>query len=581
MPVFGQNQNNKISLVSDTLKPYAAKFARVAKDIARENQLNFFTEANTVCMREDAYQSLHDFFMEESYDETLGYSPEEIEDHNLMMEQQFENDRQGILESAAIASFNPVIGMGLPMHKYLLQNNVFDNGGITKAVATSPKFTLTMEKRFLVTPEGKEIDLFYEQGAIKDAFDSTVPFVTVEMNLPETGTTDLITAIGAGSLDDLAVESYISAIKVEVITTAAVVGPDGNETSPAVTEDKWINVNYGFTPGYGDGEKRYIQQSIYVDHNVSEDQDEAAPAVTDYLSGVLYKNQLMMNSNNGKVKAIRLTARKDTSNGLVNTCKVKWKTDESFVDIGTAIPINIPISPEEIKDVQALYGENQLSKLMSIIKDVMGNWKDDSIKESLDKSFIALPKRQKFSGSVNFALKGSYLSSDPVTWRHAIFMDQLDTYVTDMIQVWNDPNVDITIIGRTDIIRKIMPINYEGATTSQANLGGIALDFRKTIVSTDNRRYEFISTDKIRKDGIGHWSGEGNNINDLIILLKPRGTSRIMYIVYDYQLYIANDIRNAANPTLPAVHAFDRWKFYEYQPVQGRISILNPTGFEA
>ena len=203
MPVFGQNQNNKISLVSDTLKPYAAKFARVAKDIARENQLNFFTEANTVCMREDAYQSLHDFFMEESYDETLGYSPEEIEDHNLMMEQQFENDRQGILESAAIASFNPVIGMGLPMHKYLLQNNVFDNGGITKAVATSPKFTLTMEKRFLVTPEGKEIDLFYEQGAIKDAFDSTVPFVTVEMNLPETGTTDLITAIGAGSLDDL------------------------------------------------------------------------------------------------------------------------------------------------------------------------------------------------------------------------------------------------------------------------------------------------------------------------------------------------------------------------------------------
>ena len=58
-------------------------------------------------------------------------------------------------------------------------------------------------------------------------------------------------------------------------------------------------------------------------------------------------------------------------------------------------------------------------------------------------------------------------------------------------------------------------------------------------------------------------------------------TNRIMYMVYDYQLYIANDIRNAANPTLPAVHAFDRWKFYEYQPVQGRVTIKNPKGFTA
>ena len=33
-----------------------------------------------------------------------------------------------------------------------------------------------------------------------------------------------------------------------------------------------------------------------------------------------------------------------------------------------------------------------------------------------------------------------------------------------------------------------------------------------------------------------------------------------------------------ANPALPAIHAFERWQFVEYQPVQGRIQILNPTG---
>lgn len=580
MPVFGKNQSNSMSCLNNSIKPFAKQFAKVASDILKENAVDLFSEAGNLCRREDAYSSLRDFFVNESVDANL-LSPEELADHQLMMEQRFENDRQAILEYAPIGSFNPVIGMSFPMYKYLLMNNVFDNGGISKAVLNTPKTTFTMEKRFMVTPEGKEIDLFYDQAKIKDAFDSSVPYKVIEMTLPEQSTTDLIAAIGAGSMDSIAVESYISGILVEVIKVPAVYGADGTSvTSPAQTEDVWINVNYTFTPGYGDGEKRYINESIYVDHEVCETQSETAEPVRDYLSGMLYKNRLVMSSNGGHVKAVRLTARKDTSNGLVNTCTVKWKTVESFVEVGSAIPINVPVSPEEIKDVQALYNENQLAKLMSIIKDVMGNWKDDSIKEHLDKSYTALPKSQKFSGSINFAVNGQYLTSDPVTWRHSIFMDQLDTYATKMIQVWNDPNVDITVIGRTDIIRKIMPIEYKGAQTS-SSVGPVNLDFKRTVFSTDNRRYDFISTDKIRDDGVGHWSGEGNNPNSIIVLLRPRGTDRMMYVVFDYQLYIANDIRNAANPTLPAVHAFDRWKFYEYQPVQGRIEILNTTGFEA
>ena len=39
-----------------------------------------------------------------------------------------------------------------------------------------------------------------------------------------------------------------------------------------------------------------------------------------------------------------------------------------------------------------------------------------------------------------------------------------------------------------------------------------------------------------------------------------------------------NEIRNADNPALPAIHSFERWKFVEYTPVQGRIKILNPSG---
>lgn len=585
MPVFGKNMDNQFNHSDPTLKPYAQQFARVAKDICTECTLDYFSEPLSVCMREEAYGSLRDFFVNESCDRD-SLTTEEYADHVAMMEQLFENDRNGVINESGVgnlALYNPIIGMAFPMHKFLLMSNVFDNGGISKSVANTPKFTITMENRIMITPDGEEIDLFYDQEKIKDAFDATVPFKVIEMQLPEQGTTDLIQAIGAGSQDNIAIESHISAIKVAVITQPAVYNPDGQSVqTPAQTEDVWINVKYEFTPYYGDGDKRYINQSIRIDNNVTDKHHKDAPPVVDYLSGMMHKNQLVMQTNGGNIKAVRFTARKDTSNGLVNTPKVDWKQHSKLVEIGTAIPINIPISPEIVKDVQALYGENQLSKLMSIVKDVMGNHKDDTIKQHLDQSFMTMDKRQRFTDKVNFAVNGSYTISDPVTWRHSIFMDKLDSMATDMIQVWNDPNVDVTVIGRTDLIRKILPGDIKYMTEAPGNIGPVALGFKKNIYTTDNRRYEFISTDKIRTSrNTGYWSGNGNNPNDLIILLKPRGTDRIMYMVYDYQLYIANDIRNAANPTLPAIHSFDRWKFEEYQPVQGRLEVLNPSGFVA
>ena len=68
------------------------------------------------------------------------------------------------------------------------------------------------------------------------------------------------------------------------------------------------------------------------------------------------------------------------------------------------------------------------------------------------------------------------------------------------------------------------------------------------------------------------------NTNELIILINPHNSERIIYRIYDYQLYVSNEIRNIANPALPAIHAFERWKFVEYQPVQGRVKILNESG---
>ena len=68
------------------------------------------------------------------------------------------------------------------------------------------------------------------------------------------------------------------------------------------------------------------------------------------------------------------------------------------------------------------------------------------------------------------------------------------------------------------------------------------------------------------------------NSNELMIILNPHNNERIVYRIYDYQLYVSNEVRNISNPALPAIQAFERYLIMEYMPVQARVQILNPSG---
>ena len=134
-----------------------------------------------------------------------------------------------------------------------------------------------------------------------------------------------------------------------------------------------------------------------------------------------------------------------------------------------------------------------------------------------------------------------------------------------MFQVWNDPNVTVTVYGDPRIIRRITP--SEWTYQAPSNIGAVQLDYTLTVVDTkDHRVYNYVGTDKMR------------NTNELMVILNPVGSERIMYRLYDYQLYISNEIRNSQNQNLPAIHSFDRFKMYSQFEVQGRVQILHPNG---
>ena len=623
MPTVGTREQRTpgTGYAHDPMNAFAKEFATISNSILQEQQLDVFTESTKVLRNPLTDGTMRDFFVENSCDKA-GMTAEELEDHYQMMNEMYTNDKEAIMEHAAGGQYNPVIGMTFPIHKNIMMNNIFDKGAIPKFVATSPKFTVSMETRWLIDPvTGEKIDMFREQWKMTDAIEKAAPLKSMYLALPESEQTNILqTLFGTSRKEDhLSIESTISGLigsrvvfpgqTIQVVTstttgattttaierytnntTDAIVVAAGS-TLTGITGDTVVGAVFDyraeFHPGYGSYDRQICEQfalpmvtavaagtmpgtwalttqnGTVVDNCTSEDAIPGNLRVVGFISGFTKDDKFGLNSANANVTGCVLTSRLDTASAMLDTPSVSWDVRTDIIEIPNRIPINVTISPEEIKDIAALYQVNQLTKVMALIKISLGNYKDDLIRRGLDQSFIEMPNDCKIARSIDFAASLNY-ALDPVEWRYKTFMDQLDTHITQLFHVLNDPNMTINIIGRDDLIRKITPTDYTYQTPS--SIGPVQLDFVKTVVTSDKRTYQFISSDKLR------------DCNNLMIIMCPRNSDRFIYRIYDFQMYLSNEIRNASNPSLPAVHAFERWVLKEYQPVQGRIAILNPTG---
>ena len=562
------------SYKNDPMRPFVESYVQLTEGLLIEST-DVYTEPVKAFVTKNTNESLNLFFVEGSYDPAAFTDPEELEDHIATMEQQYDNDRKALLEHVQGAYMNPMIGISIPMHKFILMNMVFDKGSIPKFVARGPKFTISMEYRLLIDTEGNELDMFRDQNLMTDAIEKTAKETEFELPaLPFTDDNEIVHNYlgGLAGADHLSIETRVSAFKIEdqyfevgdilPDPETGYIEPDGEVAKTAETKDVWVRCNYPFVPTYGEVE-RSLMAPISYEYKKLNGTDVEIAKVTDLVSGTMQNDRLNVQLLKNNLAGLRVTSRLDTSSARLTTCSVRWKEKTDIVEIPNAIPIDVTISPEETKDISAMYNINQVTKLMSMIKTVMGNHKDDMIRRKLDYSYKTMDVRSKTWAQFDFAPREGY-SSDHVNWRADTFFDFFDRQMTKLYQVLNDPNMTVTVFGDPDLVRTISPTKYE--YRSPGNIGPVQLDFTRTVTTSDSRVYNFIGSDKLRGS------------TEFIVILCPKGTDRIIYRIYDYQMYISNEIRNADNPALPNIHAFERWKFVEYQPVQGRINILHPTG---
>ena len=563
---------------NDPLYAYAKAFTEAANNILTVENYDLFAEPMRTIRSTGAKEALKEFFCENFVnDDDVTKTAEQLQDMHEDVEAQFENDITAMQENAYMSEYAPMVGMALPIHKLILMNNVFSQGGgVQRVQAIQPNFTINMERRILVTPDGTEIDMFLEQNKIADAIDSTAPTKEFDLDLPQLeGATDIVGQLGGTVTDELSSITHVCGIYVENVYIAE--GdflPDengwySNKGQIATAEDAglkniWFRVNVPFTPSYGgpNRNERVLNQPITIQYK--KDAAGTVETLKDTLFGSMNKSKVALTTLTGKIKKVKLAAKLITSNAQLDEVYVKWKVDSDYVEIPEATPINTTISPEEVKDVAAMYDSNQVTKVMSMTKTALSEYKDMKMKRFFDQSYAEMDERTSFAGEFDFAPNEGY-ALDWVTFRQATFMDYLDDLVTRMLQVLNDPNMTVTIYGDPRIVRKVTPTEY--TYQAPANIGPVTLDYTQTIVNNkDQRVYNFVGSDKFR------------NTNELMIILNPRNTDRICYRLYDYQLYISNEIRNSANPSLPSIHAFERWLLKAYQPVPSRIKILNPSG---
>ncbi len=584
MIVGEKPKRSSFNYEQNVMYEFANQYLNLANSIVNEaNGADLIYDPRRVLASNIGNETLKNFFVSESCDEEH-MTAREIEEHVEYMGQLYDNDREGLLEAASMSEMNPVMGMTFPMHKWILMNMVFDKGGIQKAVTASPSFTISQEERYLVDTEGNEINMFTQQNLMTDAIEATAALKVFDVEtLPLTEATEIVhdKLGGLAGADHLSIETNLYAVQIkDVYFEEGDVLPNEDgyiekngkvATAEDVgTKDVWVKVKAPFQPGYTGHlaeEARYDRALmfpfVYRYKKQGDDGVETAE-LKETFTGTIRKDRITLNAIEGNVSAVRLQARIDTSNARQTTCEVKWRAVTKLEEIPNAIPINTTVTPEEIKDINALYNVNQVTKIMYQMRSVLANYKDDKILRSLNDSYSRLDERSSSYSTFDFAPKTGYYS-DPVQWRRDTFLDWLDTDVTHLMWALNDPNMTITIYGDPDLVRKITPTTY--LYQSPANIGPVDIDFTKTVYTSDKRVYNFIGSDKLR------------NTTEFIICLKPNGTDRILYRIYDYQMYLSNEIRNANNPALPALHSFERWKFVEYTPVQGRINIMHPRGY--
>jgi len=475
------------------------------------------------------------------------------------LEQLFENSSTEIVRESSVAQLAPIVGVSLPiLKKNYLECHSKDI--VMTEVPTKPIVKMAFERKFLKDKTGTKYyipEIFYNDD-YKKVVDKTKGKVVSNAWYPTGDGTALpiqdltILQLSGGSLetrDSLAYDFCVEAVQIEVPKAG---GGVELKTIDGLNIQPDMGANNSFT------------------YRIKTEGAEAAK-VEDIITGQVdfYTGSVSVASTGGKIKKVRFGGHLSNENNL-ETVELDREREVKEWKIPDGQRINTGLTIEKIKDYKALFDLDITTEVISDMSTVLTQFEDSSIMSFLDDSLTKWKGKKDlpFGYSDGFVETFEFSCTPPanVFVTTSQWMQEMKYYLNRMIDELKTKlkTTDIMFVayGHPNNITLIQD-DVKWVIDEDTKIGGIQLDYRFGVMTTNKNRVHVVSSLKVPKE------------KGIRVIAYPLSKEVITFKHYKYSLNIENIYRNPFTPLTPNVMGTSRYLTTEVLPVQGEFKLTN------
>jgi hypothetical protein len=481
------------------------------------------------------------------------------------LEQLFENTTMEILRESSVGQLAPIVGISLPvLKKNYLECHSKDI--VMTEVPSKPIVKVAFERRFLKDKDGNKHyipEIFY---------DDTYKNVIAEMTgkpinpawYPQSGNLpfqdlDLLTESGGtmAGRDKLALDFVIDAVQIEVT------GPAATPTPVLKTvANLGIIPDTGVNGGAGIGSFSYRVKTTDYQNNPVE---EILTGQVDFYSG-----KISVTTTGGKIKKVKFGGHLSNENN-VQTVDLDRERENITWQIPDGKRINTGLTIEKIKDYKALFSTDITTEIIADISTVLTQVEDSTCLDFLDVSLAKWKGKKElpFGYGDGFVESYKFSATPPVNvfvtpsqWIGSELKYFLNRELDELKTKLRTQDIMFVIYGHPNNITLIQD-DVKWVIDEDTKIGGIQLDYRFGVMTTNKNRVHVVSSLKVNKN------------KGIRIVAYPLSKEVITFKHYKYSLNIENVYRNPFTPLTPNVMGTSRYLTTEVLPVQGEFIIEN------
>lgn len=476
------------------------------------------------------------------------------------LEQLFENSALEIVRESSVAQLAPIVGISLP----ILKKNFIEGHSkdiVMTEIPTTPIVKVAFERKFLKDKHGNKHyipEIFYNDD-YKNVVDLTKGnAVSADWYPADTDTLPIqdlpILTLSGGSLetrDSLAYDFCIQAVKIEVPNA------DGDDVELMTVEGLSIQPDFG-------SNSSFTYRIKVTAPNGSK--------VEDILVGQVdsYRGLVSVASTGGKVKKVQFGGHLSNENNI-NTVELDREREVKEWKIPDGQRINTGLTVEKIKDYKALFNIDITTEVIADMSTVLTQFEDSSILSFLDDSLARWKGKTNLPfGYTDGFVESSEFSCTPPSnvfvtvssWIGSELKFYMNRLIDKLKGKLKTQDIMFVVYGNPNNITLIQD-DVKWVIDEDSKVGGIQLDYKFGVMTTNKNRVHVVSTLKIPES------------KGIRIVAYPLTKETITFKHYKYSLNIENLYRNPYNTLVPNVMGTSRYLTTEVLPVQGEFKLTN------